>query len=649
MSAVVVHGHFYQPPREEPWLEEVLREPSAAPDHDWNERITRECYAPLAAARVLDAGGRVREVLNAYAWCSFDVGPTLLGWLDRHAPDVVAAMVAGDQASAARLGHGNAIAMPYHHIILPLASDRDKRTEVRWGIRDFTQRFGRAPEGMWLPETAVDGATLQVLAEEGIRFTILAPPQVPELPEHGGVGRWSGAGGASLTIFTYDGALAHDVAFGTLMQDAERWAARLLSRRGGVTALATDGETFGHHHRFGDLALAAVLDRVRADDPRRLTNFAALLPRADRAPTVGIVEPSAWSCTHGVERWRMDCGCRFETTTHQAWRTPLRVGLEVVAQGIHAVVEREWPADAGDPWIARDAAGPDLEGMTGLEASARTLLEAERHALAMFTSCAWFFDDIGRIEPRLVLRHAARALEFLPVLEAEALETTLLGALRQAESNDPAKGTGERIWERDVVPGAEGPARLAAGLAALRELDPALLMELDLPSHTWSITPEAIVTIHRRTGRRRTFHATPVVSGVVASRIHVRPLEGGASQVIVLGDLPAPIRARLQARAVPLVLAATLPVQDGERLRQGLLSAGAARDAALASAWATLAREGLERAHPMLHGVLDLWALEGLAVPAATRALAFRLLRHAPPSTVREALAERFGLVLPAA
>lgn len=647
MNRVVLHGHFYQPPREEPWLEEVPQERSAAPDHDWNARITRECYAPLAAAPVLDAEGRIREVINAYAWCSFNVGPTLLRWLDHHAPAVVTAMLAGDRASAARVGRGNAIAMPYHHVILPLASERDKRTEVRWGIRDFTRRFGRAPEGMWLPETAVDGATLQVLAEEGIRFTVLAPHQVPTLPAHGGAGRWHGAAGASLTVFTYDGALAHDVAFGTLMQDAELWAARLTERSDGITALATDGETFGHHHAFGDLALAAVIDRVGRPDPARLTNFAALLDEVAEGPEVEVVEPSAWSCTHGVERWRMNCGCRFDPDTSQAWRTPLRVGLEVVAQGIHAVVEREWPAEAGDPWSARDAAGPDLDGMTGLDDAARALLEAERHALAMFTSCAWFFDDLGRIEPRLVLRHAARALEFLPALEADALATTLRGALRQAASRDPAKGTGEQIWDRDVLPGADGPARLAAGLAAVRELDPALLPQVELPTHDWTITPEAIVTIHRRTRRRRAFRATAVVPGVVASRVHVRPLEGGASWVVGLADLPEAVRATLRSRAVPLVLAATLPVQDGEQLRQGLLTLEAARAAALESAWALLAREGLERAHAVLHGVLDLWALEGLAVPEPARAMAFRLLRAAPPSMARDALAERLGLALP--
>lgn len=645
MHPIILHGHFYQPPREEPWLEEVPREPSAAPDHDWNARITRECYRPLAAARVLDPAGRVRDLVNAFAWCSFDAGPTLLRWLDGHAPDVVRAMVAGDRASAARLGAGNAIAAPWHHVILPLASPRDRRTEVRWGIRDFRRRFGREPLGFWLPETAADGETLQILAEEGVAFTILAPHQVPALPPTGGAGRWEGANGASLVLFTYDGTLAHDVAFGDALADAEGWVARLRAHHGPVTALATDGETFGHHHRFGDLALAALVDRLREDRTHRLANFAMLLPRVGTLPTVTLAEPSSWSCPHGVERWRMACGCRDDPTTQQEWRTPLRVGLEVVAQGIHAVVQREWPREAGDPWTVRDHAGPDLDGVADLPAEARRLLEAERHALAMFTSCAWFFDDLGRIEPTLVLRHAARALDFLPAVEREALAEALLDALRRAHSNDPAKGNGEAIWHGSVLATADGPARLAAGLAALRELDPALLDELVVPTHGWEFDGDQIVTIHRRTGRRLAWHAMPVVLGAVAARVHVRPLEeGGASRVIPLERVPPLLLERLRERAVPLVLEATLPLPARERMHRGLLDPEGARREAFAAACAAAAREGLERGAPALHAVLDLWMLDERIPPPETVTAAFPLVAAAPPSRGRDALAERLGI-----
>lgn len=647
MRPIILHGHFYQPPREEPWLELVPRERSAAPDHDWNHRITRECYAPLAAIRVLDPVGRVQDVINAYAWCSFDAGATLLRWFEGHAPTVLAAMVAGDQASRERVGHGNAIAAPYHHVILPLASNRDKRTEIRWGIRDFTRRFGHAPLGMWLPETAVDSTTLEILLEEGIRFTILSPHQVPESPPHGGMGRWVGADGRSLGIFTYDRDLAHDVPFGELMTDEDRWATAITTGDGEYRALATDGETFGHHHPHGALALGAVIHRLRQDPYHALTNFATLLPGLDDAPAVTVVEASSWSCSHGVERWRMECGCRFDPHTNQAWRTPLRVGLEVVAQGIHAVVTREWPTDADDPWLVRDAAGPDLDGVPDLPVAARRLLEAQRHALAMFTSCAWFFDDLARIEPRLALRHAARALEFLPTIEADALELTLLGALEQAWSNEAVPRHGATIWRDDVLVTADGPARLAAGLAALRELDPTLLDELALPTHTWELLPDGVGTIHRRTGTRTGFHTTPIVTGMVASRVHLRPMEGGGSRVVVMSAYPPAILCLLRERATPEVLAATLPVEHSARLRHCQDDPETTRRLAMEATWALLAREGLERAHSTIHAVLDLWILAELDLPDAVIAEAFLHLQHAHPSLVRDTLADRLGLLLP--
>jgi hypothetical protein len=647
MHPVILHGHFYQPPREEPWLELVPRERSAAPDHDWNARITRECYAPLAAARVSDPEGRVRDLLNLYGWLSFNVGPTLFRWLDDHAPEVGAAMVAGDHESRVRLGHGNAIAMPYHHTILPLASDRDKRTEVRWGVRDFMRRFGRPPRGMWLPETAADGATLQVLAEEGIQFTILAPHQVPNLPPTGGIGRWVGAAGQHLIVCTYDGGLAHDVAFGNLLDEPGQLAPRLLASAGAFTALATDGETFGHHHRGGDRTLAAAVAHLRDSTAHQLTNYAALIAGSRDLPEVTLHEPSSWSCAHGVERWRMECGCRFDPQTNQAWRTPLRVGLDVVAQGVHAIVERDWPADAGDPWTTRDRAGPDLDGVTGLPDVALRLLEAERHSLAMVTSCGWFFDDIARIEPRLVLRHAARALDFVPPADAEALEAALRSALRRAESNDPAKGNGETIWEHAVLLLADGAARLAAGIAALGELDAALLGELHLATHDWERRDGIIITRHRRTGIAQEWLATPVVWGVVAHRVHVRPVGGGTSRVIPIDAVPPAVMALLRERAVPMVLDATLPVQARTELRHGLLEPEAARRAAFEATLEMMRHEGLERTGATLHAVFDLWALEETVIPPAVVDRAFLALREAAPSRARDLLIERLHLALP--
>lgn len=653
---IVIHGHFYQPPREEPWLELVPREPTAAPDHDWNARITRECYAPLAHARVLDDRGRLRRVLNAYDSCSFNVGATLFKWFDEHAPAVGDAFLAGDRASHRRLGHGNAMAMPYHHIIMPLASRRDKLTEVRWGIRDFRARFGREPEGMWLPETAVDCETLEVLAAEGIRFTVLAPHQLVSPPAYGRAGRWRGDRGRELAIFSYDGVLSHDIAFGDTLSDAARWEERLQQRAlksdgsPSVVAVATDGETFGHHRRYGDLALASLIDRLEHGAPGALTNFAALLGAAPPEHDVTLIENTSWSCSHGIERWRIDCGCRMDPATNQAWRAPLRAGLEVLAQSIHAVAESTWPADAGDLWSARDAGGPDLAGVAHLPVRARRLLEAERHALAMFTSCGWFFDDIARIEPRIVLRHAARAIEFLPHQLHEPLETALLTAIRRASSNDPTKGDGANIWYRDVLAEADGPARLAGGLAALRDVRPDALDELILPSHTWRFEGEEIITHHRNTGREYCWVADTITLGVVPLRATVRPLGEPykADREIPISAYPGPVRTLLLQVARPMVFEATLSAHEHDQLRDGLVDHDQARLLALSGAWALVARDGLDDAGIVVHAVLDLFDLDEIPIPDKVRVEAFERLSPLPTGESRESLATRLSLALPA-
>lgn len=649
MRNIVIHGHFYQPPREDPWLELVPHELSAAPDHDWNERITRQCYAPLARAPVVDAQGRLARLVNAYAWCSFDIGPSLFRWLDGHAPDVAAAIVAGDRESADRLGHGNAIAMPYHHAILPLLSRRDKVTEVRWGIRDFRQRFGREPQGMWLPETAVDDETLTVLADERIRFTVLAPNQVTAYPPFGRPGRWTGSG-RELAVFVYDGPSAHHVAFGGALDDVSRWEANLnafpLADDGGVSvvSLATDGETFGHHHRLGATALAALIDRVSRRDDARLTNFAAILDTAPPRFDVTLIAPSSWSCPHGVDRWRRACGCRYEPGTSQEWRAPLRDGLETLGAGITEAVQRHWPAAGGDIWTARDIAGPDLTGAPQLPADARVLLEVEQHALAMFTSCAWFFDDIGRLEPRIVLRHATRALELLPSADSARLEAALVATLAHAQSNDPDKGDGATIWRRDVLPDAAGPAHLAAALGALRELAPAALDDWHMPAHDWRVDGDDIVTIHRRTGGESRWHVEPVTLGLLAIHADVGTVPATVARVVRIAAYPEPIREALREIATPMVLEATLTPGDAAALSAGLLDQAAARGRALAGAWLLVARDGLDDAGIVVHSVLDLFDLDAVPISDAQRADAFVRLTAQPMTPMREALAERLGI-----
>jgi hypothetical protein len=649
---IIIHGHFYQPPREDPWLELVPRELSAAPDHDWNERITAECYRPLARAPVTDAQGRIVRVLNAFAWCSFDIGPSLFRWLDDHAVEVRDAIVAGDRESRRRVGVGNALAMPYHHVILPLLSRRDKTTEVRWGVRDFRARFGREPAGMWLPETAADDETLAVLAEERIRLTVLAPSQLTRPLPFGRPGRWHGAGGRELAIFAYDGPASHQIAFGDALENAAHWEAGLMAsppapdNAATIVSVATDGETFGHHHRFGDLALAALIDRIDRRTDATLSNFTAMLDATPSVDDVSIVSPSSWSCPHGVDRWRRECGCRMEPGTSQAWRAPLRDGLESLAAGVSEVVQQRWPAKAGDRWTVRDAAGPDLAGVPELPAEARVLLEVGRHTLAMFTSCAWFFDDLGRLEPRIALRHAARALDLLPGADRARLEAALLATLARAWSNDPAKGNGEAIWHRDVLPDANGPARLAAGLGALRDLSPDTLDDVRMPAHDWDVDGDAIIVRHRRTGRECRWVAEPFVLGVLAMRTTVRGGPGSASIVISASDYPEPVRRALRDVATPLIYSAALSDDDGAMLQAGLLDAVTARSRALAGAWRLVERDGLDDAGVVLQGVLDLFEFDSLTPSDDARADAFMRLASLPATMLRESIAERFGLAL---
>ena len=395
----VIHGHFYQPPRDDPRTGIVPVEPNAAPDHDWNERIERECYAPIAPS---------------LASLSFDFGPTLLDWMEQHAKDTYAAVLAADRAG------GGAVAMPYHHVILPLSPRRDKTTEVRWGIADFRRRFGREPEGMWLPETAVDHETLDVLAEEGIRFTILAPHQVERAPAGGLPGWYQAAAGRRIALFIYDGGLSHGVAFGPLVNDAGEWVRRVESTAADLVSIATDGETYGHHHKGGVETLARVVETIETE------NFASFLARRPPQEEVRLVSPSSWSCPHGVERWRAECGCRAapERATQQRWRAPLRAALEWLSEQIRGVFEREGRA-------------------------VPTALEHQ--LLRMFTSCGWFFDDIAGIESVIVLRSAARAIELAgPPPEQARLEAGLLERLALAPSNDAAVGSGRELYLQRV-------------------------------------------------------------------------------------------------------------------------------------------------------------------------------------------------------
>jgi alpha-amylase/alpha-mannosidase (GH57 family) len=504
---ICIHGHFYQPPRENPWLEAVEPQDDAYPYHDWNERVTEECYAPNALSRILDREGLIVEIVNNYARISFDFGPTLLAWMERSAPEVYAAILQADQESQRRFsGHGSAIAQAYTHMILPLANRRDKITQVVWGVRDFTRRFGRTPEGMWLPETAVDLETLEILAEQGIQFTILAPHQARRVRRIG-ASTWEEVreervdpttaytlrlpSGRAIHLFFYHGPISRAVAFEGLLANGEEFARRLLgalsdAREGPqLVHIATDGETYGHHHRFGDMALAYALHTIESSGLARLTNYGEYLEKHPPEHEVEIFEGTSWSCAHGVERWRSDCGCR--TGRHpgwnQGWRGPLREALDWLRDALSDPFAETAGQYLRDPWKARDdyidvildRSPESVDRWLGVHAArplreeekvrVLKLLELQRHAMLMYTSDAWFFDDLSGIETIQVLRHAGRVLQLAREALGKVLEPGFLEHLQKARSNVPSYGDGRRIYEELARPASVDLEKLVAHYA----------------------------------------------------------------------------------------------------------------------------------------------------------------------------------------
>lgn len=606
---MVIHGHYYQPPRENPWLEEIEAEPSAAPFHDWNERIEHESYRAVVAAHLPGRDGRIAEILNTLSWTSFNFGPTLLTWMEVAAPDTYRAMLQADRESVERLGHGNAIAHPYHHSILPLSTRRDKVTEVRWGIRDFRRRFGREPEGMWLPETAVDDETLDVLAEQGIRFTILAPHQATPLPPGGLPGLYRTAGGREIALFFYDGDLSHGVAFGALIRDAGLWIAR-LRERSGIVSIATDGETYGHHHKFGEMALAKVIHELGSSS---LRNWATLLATHPATHPVTLNAPSSWSCAHGVERWRSECGCKLETDrpTQQKWRAVLRNALDWLAGEIHTVYETRGKAIFDDVWEARNQYDPAGEH-EGASQQARELLELERHALLLYTSCAWFFDDIARIEPVQVLKYAGRAIE-LTGPEAPRLEAELVRRLAAASSNDPVEGTGADIYLKRVKPRVPHEVRLAAGLAFLGSLgiEPArgdaraFISTVRDTGGAWEVELK-----HQRTGREHRFRVALMEAEfevVLAESAMGSPL----SWRVVEGDLWDRHRRLVQQARLRRLVKEVLTEKERETVSLGGTSLGEVARTALVRSVSDLTGENVIRALRLI----DLLSLLELSIP----------------------------------
>lgn len=506
MGYLCVHAHFYQPPRENPWLEAIEQQDSAYPYHDWNERITADCYAPNSASRVLDGDGLIADIINNYSSISFNFGPTLLSWLEAFAHKVYQAILTADRESHDRFGgHGAALSQGYNHMILPLANTRDKRTQVIWGIRDFERRFGRKPEGMWLPETAVDLESLEILAQHGIKFTILAPRQARRIRKIASRA-WRDVNDEqidptmayrlrlpsrrTINLFFYDGPISRSVAFEGLLDNGERFAQRMLTGFSDerswpeLVHIATDGETYGHHHHHGEMALTYALEYIRKNEKAQLTNYGEYLGQHPPTHEVEIFENSSWSCVHGVERWRSDCGCNAgRAGWNQAWRGPLREALDWLRDTLAPLFEQRAGELLRDPWAARDdyihvvldrsqgSIAEFLARNAGRELSdaervaALKLLELQRHLMLMYTSCGWFFDELSGIETVQVIQYACRAVQLSREVLGNDLEPQLLERLAQARSNIAEHGDGAAIYRKFASPAAVDLEKLAAHYA----------------------------------------------------------------------------------------------------------------------------------------------------------------------------------------
>jgi alpha-amylase/alpha-mannosidase (GH57 family) len=491
---VCIHGHFYQPPRENPWLETVETQDTAAPYHDWNERICAECYATNGAARIVNNKNQITRIVNNYARMSFNYGPTLLSWLAENAQRTYRMILDGERRSRKSYkGHSSAMAQVYNHIILPLANRRDRITQIRWGIADYQHRYGTPPEGMWLAETAADNESLELLAQHGIKFTVLAPHQCKRIRALKDGANWTDTPGASvdtthpylvrfdtgvsIAVFFYDGPASRAIAFEGLLNSGESLAARL---KGGfkdnaqpqLVHVATDGESYGHHHKYGEMALAYALRLLEEDKTVKLTNYGSYLEQFPPEYEAEIVENTSWSCVHGVERWRSDCGCNGgKQGYNQAWRAPLRKALDELRDALDPQTEQEGGKLFKDVWAARDGyievvldRSPQaveqffrkhqLRVLTALErVRGMELMEMQRHTQLMYTSCGWFFDDISGIETVQVIAYAARVLQLAKNIFGEAaaaLEPAFLARMAGARSNVAAAGDGAKIYKEQV-------------------------------------------------------------------------------------------------------------------------------------------------------------------------------------------------------
>lgn len=509
MSSVIIHGHFYQPPRENPWTGAIDREDSARPYHDWNERIAAECYRANAFARVVNNRGQIEYIANNYTNISFNFGPTLMSWLEHKSPQTYTQIIEADRLSVQRRnGHGNAIGQAYNHAILPLCNERDRRTQIRWGVSDFRHRFGRNPESLWLPETACNDVTMSALIDEGMKFVILSPHQADRVRPLGADEEWKSVAdgsvdprmaytyfhrdgsGRSIAVFFYDGGIARGIAFENLLWSSEVFVERLRSGAGdgALVNVATDGESYGHHYRFGDRCLAYALEFEAASRGLTVTNYGEFLeqhpPRYEVAIKPGPNgEGTAWSCAHGVGRWYRNCGCHTggEPGWNQEWRGPLRAAFNLLRDDCVRLFEDMGGDLLRDPWAARDeyvdvilTHGSARDRFLARHARHRlddedqlrviNLLEMQRNAMLMYTSCGWFFTDLSGIETIQTMKYAGRTMDLMREVGGRPPLNRFLEVMGRARSNIAALGNGADVFRRYVPACRVTPRRLVAHL-----------------------------------------------------------------------------------------------------------------------------------------------------------------------------------------
>jgi alpha-amylase/alpha-mannosidase (GH57 family) len=507
---ICIHGHFYQPPRENPWLEEIEPQDGAYPYHDWNEKITHECYKQNAASRILGSDKKIIDIVNNYAKISFDFGPTLLSWLRKHAPEVYQSILDADMLSQQNFsGHASAMAQVYNHMIMPLANSRDKITQIIWGIKDFELHFQRKPAGMWLSETAVDMETLELMAQNGIQFTVLAPHQAKRIRRIGEIGEttWQETGrekidttvaykcplpsGRFIDIFFYDHSLSWEIASGSALKNGEEFARKMLEilskKENGLAHVANDGETFGHHFRHTDMALAYCLHYIESNNLAKVTNYAEFLEKFPPQFEVEINENTSWSCGHGIERWRDNCGCHFGKfpSGSQQWRKPLRAAMDWLSEQLAEIYEQKMWHYNPEVWdirnlyikVINDRSPENIQKFfleitkTHLKAEDKVtilkLLEMQRHGMLMYTSCGWFFDDLTGIETIQIMQYAKCAMQYAKELAGKDLEPQFKKYLKQARCNVPEYSDGMDLYEKLVEPTAIDLNRVAAHLAVI--------------------------------------------------------------------------------------------------------------------------------------------------------------------------------------